>query len=222
MRRVAVIAMGVLVAAVAIVVMRPPSPRSEARATVIASAAEATSDVPLRAVRFGVPVGWTQDADGARRAAVSAVSLTGAIATAGFVTRGDMIDVLASDRFAPSLLRASNAQLVDVLGDLGAAGIAPGDVVFSELPLTATVDAATTDRARVRVWSVVVAGAPGRGSPRQLWRTVTVDLVWEADDWRIDAWSSTPGPTPALATGAPVSSLEDLAAVAGWQPVGGS
>ena len=221
MRRVAVLATGALVtAAVALLVVRPSS-HDENMPAASAREADGTTIAPVRSVRFGVPVGWPHDADGARDAAVSAVSLTGVIATAGFVTRSDMIDVLASTRFAPALLRASNAQLRDVLGDLGATGIAPADVVFRELPLTAMVDDATLDRARVRVWSVVVAGAHGRGSPRQLWRTVSIDLVWEADDWRIDAWSATPGPTPALATGAPVAGLDDLAAVAAWPSAGG-
>lgn len=222
MRRRAVLAIGALVVtSVALVVVRLSSPHAERPPADKAVAADEASVVPVRSPRFGVPVGWAHDADGARAAAVSAVSLTGTIATAGFVTRSDMFDVLASARFAPALLRSSNAQLLDVLGDLGSVGIAPADVVFRELPLTATVDNAAIDRARVRVWSVVVAGAHGRGSPRQLWRTVSIDLVWEDDDWRIDEWSSTAGPTPALATGAPVATLDDLTAVAAWPSAGG-
>lgn len=198
----------------------PEHTQPSSTATALASAGEV---VPVeQVVRFGVPVGWPHDEHGARDAATSAVSLTGEIAKAGFVTRADMIGVLASTRYAPSLIRSSATQLAEVLGDLGTAGITPTSVMFRELVLTATIEDYTANRAVVRVWSVVVAGAPDRGAPRQLWRTVTVELVWESDDWRIDAWSSTPGPTPALATNAPVASLDDLATVAAWPTAGGA
>ena len=105
-----------------------------------------------RSERFGVPVGWTHDETGARDAAVSAVSLTGGVARAGFVTRSDMISTLASKRFAPTLVRSSAAQLNTVLGDLAADGLTPQQVVFRELPLTVHVDGFSGNAATVRVW----------------------------------------------------------------------
>lgn len=168
-----------------------------------------------------MPVGWSRDHDGARAAAVSAVALTGEIARAGFITRSDMIHVLASDRFAPKLADDSAVQLDELLGDLSAEGIASSSVLFRELPLTAEVLHVDAGSARVAVWAVLVVGVPDHGAPRQLWRTVTVDLVWEDDDWRIDAWTATAGPTPALATNAPIATVDDLVRVAGWAPVGG-
>ena len=72
------------------------------------------------------------------------------------------------------------------------------------------------ERAIVDVWSVLVVGVAGMGAPRQLWRTVTVDLVWERDDWRIDGWATVPGPTPALAPIAAVSGVAAVAVVLSW------
>ncbi len=74
----------------------------------------------------------------------------------------------------------------------------------------------------MQVWALLVAGGDRLGSPRQLWRTVTVELVWEDGDWKVDGWTVRPGPTPALATNAPVASLAELREVTAWPPVGGA
>ena len=190
----------------------------------VTSPAKAAAPVAVgpRSERFGVAQGWSRDDRGARAAAVSAVALTGDIARAGFVTRADMIGALASARFTPILVRASATQLADLVGDLPARGVPAGAVLFRELPLTARVVSADADTARVLVWAVLVVGVPDGGAPRQLWRTVTVDLVWEAADWRIDRWTAAPGPTPALATNAPIATVADFAEVTAWPPAGGN
>src|SRR6266545_7452765 len=71
--------------------------------------------------RRGVPQGWAPGPDGARAAAVSAVGLTGEIARAGFITRGDMIDVLATRRFAGDLGVTTERQLAELAEALGEA-----------------------------------------------------------------------------------------------------
>lgn len=176
-----------------------------------------------RAVEHGVPVGWSRDAEGARAAATSAVELTGELVAAGFITRRDMIGVLASQRYAPTLAADSAVQLREMLGELADDGVTASAVLWRELPLTAEIVEIDDAAALVQVWAVLVAGAPGRGTPRQAWRTVTVSLVWERDDWRVDDWAATAGPTPALANNAPIATLDELADVTAWPaaPVGG-
>ncbi|MGH9228923.1 MAG: hypothetical protein ACRD07_09375 [Acidimicrobiales bacterium] len=169
----------------------------------------------------GVPQGWSHNPAGARGAAISAVRLTGDIARAGFISRTDMIQALATGRYGPALAADSAAQLDEMTGELDDAGVTRGSVVFSELPLTAHVVTADDSRCRVEVWSVLVIAVPGRGAPRQAWRTVTVDLAWEDHDWRIDGWAALPGPTPALATEAPIASVDELVDVAGWPAAAG-
>jgi hypothetical protein len=150
------------------------------------------------------------------------VQLTGPIAKAGFITRGDMIKALSTGRFGPTLASLSAQQLADFLEQVGTDGLTPSEVLWSELPLTARLVHIAAAQAQVQVWSVVVLGAPGVGVPHQLWRTVTVDLAWEHDDWKVDGWSSTPGPTPVLADGTDAASLEDLTTVTGWPRAAGS
>mgnify|MGYP000692800350 CR=1 FL=1 len=173
------------------------------------------------AVVDGVPHGWRHDADGARAAALAAVSLTGEIATAGFITRSDIIDSIATADYGPALASLSSSQLVDLSVELGAVGVSPGELGWSEIPLTARTVSADDHRAVVEVWAVLVVGVPGVGAPRQAWRTVTVEVAWERADWRIDGWDTQPGPTPALAANSVVSSVEDIADVISWPTASG-
>lgn len=192
----------------------------------VSSPAPAASPAPLadtgpRASEHGVPVGWARDAPGARAAAASAVALTGDLVTAGFISRADKIGVLASVDFAPTLTADTATQLRGLLGDLAEDGVTASELLWRELPLTAEIVDIDDSGAVVRVWAVVVAGAPGRGAARQAWRTITVELVWERDDWRIDGWTATVGPTPALANNLPIASFDELAVVTAWPAAGG-
>jgi hypothetical protein len=170
---------------------------------------------PTFSVR-GVPQGWRHDSEGARAAAVSAVGLTGEIARAGFITRGDMIEQFASRHFAHELTKTTDQQLAKLSEALGEESIVPPQITWTEVPLSAQVDEADDETARVEVWSVVVVATPDVGVPRQAWRTVTVELVWENDDWKVHGWSVEAGPTPALAPAAAISSAGEVVAVAEW------
>jgi hypothetical protein len=164
----------------------------------------------------GIPHGWRHDGEGARAAAIAAVSVTGDIATAGFITRDDLIESIASTDYAGELAALSARQLDELSIELGEAGVAPSQLVWSEIPLRARTISSDERSAVVEVWSVLVVGVPGVGAPRQVWRTVAIRLIWERADWRIDGWDASSGPTPALASAAEVSSVEDVAGVLAW------
>ena len=170
----------------------------------------------------GIGHGWHHDDAGAIAAASNAVSVTGEIATAGFITRDDLIASIATAAYADELASVSSHQLDELSIELGEAGIAPSEIVWSELPLRTRLVSYSGDAAVVDVWSVLVVGAPGHGAPRQVWRTVTAGLVWEQEDWRIDRWEAVAGPTPALASNSVVSSVNEVARVLAWPADGGS
>lgn len=224
MRRVIIVSAVVLVAAAAVGLRTctAAGPEAAPPSSTPVVAPDEVRLTGLRTERLGVSIGWSRDATGARSAAVSAVSLTGELARAGFITRSDMIRILASRRYGPTLADLSAAQLDAFIDDLAGEGLTPAQLLLQELPLTAVVESASADAATVQVWALLVAGGDGLGSPRQLWRTVTVEVVWEDGDWKVDGWTVRPGPTPALATNAPVASLAELREVTAWPSVGGA
>lgn len=225
MRRTHVFAAAVAVAVLVAIGFRAcstPSGRSDTDPEPVAPAATGEgADRGPTSARHGVPVGWSHDEPGALAAAVSAVALTGEIARAGFITRTDMIETLATARYGPTLAAESAAQLGQMTGELGAAGVTVQSVAFTELPLTARVVHSDTVSARVDVWTVSVITVAEVAAPRQVWRTVTVELAWEAGDWRVDGWTTVSGPTPALAVSAPVASAAEVLDVVSWSRVGG-
>jgi hypothetical protein len=209
----------VVVGAVAgLIVARRARPALPTTAQPLARPVEAFRVGPAQVVG-GVAHGWAHDAAGAEHAAVSAVRATGPIAKAGFITQADLIRSIASTRFGPTLAASSATQLSKMTGELGAGNVNVADVVWAELPLTSRITTAADDRAVVDVWSVLVVGVVGKGAPRQVWRTVTVTMVWERDDWRIDGWSTAAGPTPALVTTAPISDVAAITAVLNWTAI---
>jgi hypothetical protein len=61
--------------------------------------------------------------------------------------------------------------------------------------LAAHTTAHTTDAVQVVIWRVGVITINGHGAA-QTWATVTYELVWERNAWRILSETSTPGPVP--------------------------
>ena len=177
--------------------------------------------IPMPAVALSVPTRPQPDRAAAEHAAVAAVRMTGKIATAGFISRSDMIGSIASAQFAPTLAARSAAQLADMTAEVGGAGVSPTDLVWDEIPLASHITSADENTATIEVWSVLIVGVPGHGAPRQVWRTVTIGLVWGRSAWRIDKWDAAAGPTPALAATAPISDVASIRTVLAWPPVGG-
>lgn len=194
------------------------APRSSTAQIPTRSTSEPKTAGPTRVDERGIPHGWPHDRVGAAAAAVSAVRQSGTIARSGFITRSDVIRSIATDEFGSELASLSSTQLEDLTSELGAVSIAASDLLWSEIPLTFEVVAADALAARVRVWSVLIVGVPDVGAPRQVWRTVTVDLAWESDDWLISGWTSTSGPTPLLASGPPISTTTAIDEVISWTP----
>lgn len=228
MRRSTVITAAVVVAVVVIgsVALRAHGRRPRpAVPTTAAAIAAGVSPEPTNAstIVSGGAHGRPRSPAGAEQAALAAVRLTGPVAKAGFISRADLIRSIASASFGPKLALASTSQLAEMTTELGAAKVAPADLMWSELPLTSRVTSAINATVTVDVWSVLIVGVPGKGAPRQVWRTVTVTLVWERDDWRIDNWTTAPGPTPALAPTAAISDVTAIAKQLDWAPapVGG-
>ena len=109
----------------------------------------------------------------------------------------DEIREAVADVAAPE---AARRLAEDVVTDVSAArpklGASPGRVWWLVRPLGWDVEEYSEDQARVSVWTVTVLSAAEVAAPQTEWMTVSIDLAWEPDGWRVDDVRSTPGPTP--------------------------
>lgn len=214
MRRL-VLAVGVVgVLAVGVVVAR--AGRGRAAATVDVATATAQPTVPrAKTSASTIAVGGAIPEEVARRAAVDAVALTSAVFRAGFISRRDVVAAIATPRFASQLADDTSRQINDLLVGLGRRTQDVGGLAVVEQPVTASVELSGS-RAKASVWSVLVIAVPGAGAGRQLWRTTTIELELIGDRWLVDAWSSTPGPSPAPAAEGVFDDARALAPVMEW------
>jgi hypothetical protein len=144
----------------------------------------------------GSPTGFAQSRSGARDAAIAYTATLsqrllylepdGAEAAVRAIAAEASADTLANDVLTG--LRAVREPLAT----------GTGTTWWVVEPLAAKVEAYTANRARVSVWVVRVLSRQGVVVPQSSWVTETVELVWEAGDWRLWSDESTPGPTPVL------------------------
>jgi hypothetical protein len=112
-------------------------------------------------------------------------------------------------------LAAEVAQDLDALGQAGDRA----RMRYWVAPLAIRITSRSADAATVEVWQVgVLEIAETRVT--QHWATVTYDLVWERARWRLDAERSVDGPQPQTLTGtSPVGPVEFGALVNGFEPM---
>jgi hypothetical protein len=223
-RGLAAVAVAAVIAAAVLVLSRTPSSSGAPAQPPVAAAsvpAPGVDAVGPATRRHGVPVGWRHDASGATAAAIGDVRTIELVAAVGPLERQDIIRVFTTAAFGPSLTAKTNGQLDDLLFALGARGRTGADLIWHEFPLTARVDAQAPDEMVVEVWSVSLVLVTGGSVARQSWHTETVGLVWQDGDWKVDRWSSQPGPTPGLASEADLSPVPAVQANASWPAVSG-
>ena len=211
MRRVAVLAVAlVLVATVGVLLARGRSDGASSQEPTAPPSAHDGSE-PANAVA-GRP-----DVEPARMAAVRAVAMTGEVVRAGFISRRELIESVTTPTFGPTLAGATSESVNALLLELGERDVDVSTLAVLEQPITATTEPTPTG-VRVRVWSVLVIAAPGIGPGRQVWRTVTLDMVSVGDRWLVDGWTSTPGPSPAPPAEGAFDDATAFVEPLGWPP----
>jgi len=136
----------------------------------------------------------------------SAHDAAGAVdAATTFVRQGQRIYDLAPDQRGPALRALAARSAADgyvaeqtrQLAELdGIAARGQGPLTWDVTPLATRVDAVTGSRARVEVWRLGVLSIQGLTAPLAEYTTVTYELVWQDDEWRIWSETQTPGPSP--------------------------
>jgi hypothetical protein len=143
--------------------------------------------------RVGDITGFTRDSEGASRAAV-------AYATASqewlYLTDQQITAAVTAIATQASAQRLASDVVDDVRTARERLGKSAGRVWWLVRPLAWRVSAQTPDEATVEVWIVTVLSAQEVAAPQTEFATVTVELAWSDDDWRVDAVRDTPGPTP--------------------------
>ena len=161
------------------------------------------------------PAEPSDDIEQARSAAVAAVALTDDVARAGFISRRELIESFTTPSYGPTLADETSAAITAMLLDLGERDVNPADLHVVEQPISARTEV-TADGVRVEVWSVLVVAVPGTGPGRQVWRTVTLDMVQSGGRWLVDRWSSVPGPTPSPSAEAAFDDAKAFVEPLGW------
>lgn len=143
--------------------------------------------------------------------------MTDEVVKAGFISRRELINSFTTSGYGSRLADETSQAVTAMLLELGERNADPSKMAVLEQPLTATAERTSTG-ARVIVWSVLVVAVPGVGPGRQVWRTVTLDMVDVDGRWLVNGWLSTPGPTPAPAAEAAFDDATVVAGAVGWEP----
>ena len=163
---------------------------------------------------WGVPTGYLRSKQGAQAAAVGWVGALGPLMLMGPIAERDalreLLTVAAAD---PTIdgFRAERQRFKDTFGADPLLGI------WIESPLQVDLVEFAPDRAVVKVWSQLLMGAASNGV-QVLWRTQSVTLRWERDDWRVDSVIRVEGPTPTASPTMLPSAGSDFATLTGWTP----
>ena len=130
--------------------------------------------------------------------------------------RGQVLALIATSRYAATFSGAGGRALTTAEAQtaLGRGLAAGAQTVFLGVPIAYRVVSYTPQRIRVIGYGVSVVANDQGLSPRATWATSTTDAVWESGDWRVDAVTSSDGPTPAP-TASPSDSASFLSSLAG-------
>lgn len=144
--------------------------------------------------RAGMPVGFTPDEDGA---VAAAIAYTTAPQRWLYFTDDEIAAAVTEIATSAAAPRLADGVVADVRVAREQLGASSGRVWWLVRPLAWHLELHTAGEARVTVWVVTVLSAAEVAAPQTEWMSVTVDLEWAEDDWRLDGIHDSPGPTPA-------------------------
>ena len=133
------------------------------------------------------------------------------------LTDRELIESVTPTGYASRLADETSQAVSAMLLELGERNADASKMAVLEQPFMAIAERTPTG-ARVMVWLVLVVAVPGVGPGRQVWRTVTLDMVDVDGRWLVNGWLSIPGPTPAPAAEAAFDDATVVAGPVGWEP----
>ncbi|WP_224058263.1 hypothetical protein [Streptomyces kanamyceticus] len=148
-------------------------------------------------VTSGVPVGYPRTEAGAKAAAANYTVISGSSA---FLTSKDArhraVSVMSAGNRTSTAMKEADHEArrarAELKGDKSK--LAPRHVIARTGILSAHTLGADIHKATVRLWTTTARGsATGHATPKAAFRSVTVSLVWERNDWKMSGSSSSSG-----------------------------
>lgn len=161
-----------------------------------ADSAPKTSE-PRGRANSGVPVGYPRTEAGAKAAAANYTTVAGSSA---YLTDKDVrhraVSVMAANSSASAVLqqadRAASQAASDLKGDNSR--LDPKQAIARTGVLSSHTLGFDIHRSTIRLWTTTVRGsATGHATPKAAFRSVTVNLVWEGNDWKLAGSSDSSG-----------------------------
>ncbi|MCF2540752.1 hypothetical protein K6168_34540 [Streptomyces sp. FB2] len=169
-----------------------------------ASSTAATGTRPVKGKSAGIPGGYAHDEQGAQSAAANfAVTLVSADILQP-ERRADIVRQVFVEARQPELAakfdKAYSKEFLSSIGlnDDGTA-TAGNTYVSRTVPIGTKVTSYSATAAAVEVWCTGVFGMAGESSTNPAssdWFTMTLQLRWANNDWKVDSFSQKDGPAP--------------------------
>jgi hypothetical protein len=145
----------------------------------------------------GVGIGFTHSEDGALAAATNLVLTLEQAVTTDRSSAVQAYETLAAEASQETLARDMGAVWDALNNGVATNGPLNSSLFLRTVPIGHELTRYADDRATVEIWTLTVLAADGMVEPLATYETATVELVWESDDWKVWATSSTTGPVPA-------------------------
>ncbi|WP_432068486.1 hypothetical protein [Streptomyces sp. C10-9-1] len=164
----------------------------------------ATGVRPVKGRTGDIPTGYAQDEQGAQSAAANyAVALVSADILDRERRTAIVRQIFVAGEAAELERKLDEAYSKEFLSNIGldAHGNAPSGMTYVSrtAPVGTLSKRFTTDTATVEVWCTGVFGMAGVSSTNPVtndWFTMTLNLRWATDDWKVESFSQKDGPAP--------------------------
>ncbi|MEU0766820.1 hypothetical protein [Streptomyces albogriseolus] len=169
-----------------------------------AAATAPTGEKPVPAGASGIPAGFTHDRQGAESAAANYAVALGSAEMFNKARRDAILQsIIVPARVADFEARLDDAYTPEFNENVGlnGDGTTPEGLTFVSrtTPIGTKVTESSSDTATVEVWCSGLLGLAGESSTNPVtnsWFTITMQLKWTDDDWKIVTHSQKDGPTP--------------------------
>ncbi|GAA3203204.1 hypothetical protein GCM10010451_62230 [Streptomyces virens] len=169
-----------------------------------AAATAPSGKKPVTTKAAGIPSGFTHDREGAQSAAANYAVVLVSADILKPARRTDIVQqVFVADKQAALEDRFSKAYTKDFLSNIGLdenGNAAAGSTYVSRtMPIGTKVTSYSDTTAAVEVWCSGVFGTAGEKSTNPVtsdWFTMTLQLRWADNDWKVEAFSQKDGPAP--------------------------